>query len=441
MGFTAVKQSDFHAYLRGVSSRFTPATYSLLSHNCNNFSHEVVRFLTGTDMPAYITGLPEEALNSPMGAMLRPVIQNMEQQIKQQGGMSAIPWSVELLALPSSCSSPDRMHSPTAIEQQQTSASASLSHQSNIAAPATTILSPTSSAAPHHPHAALHLQHITASNKPLLSTDKKEKSFYALIKANDKKVPATAQLSVDERKVLDVLVEELGKEAGAASGAGYDEAAVERLFGRLLRDWPVETVFPVLGLFRVFVLRPSVAARYEDSVDATIKTLLTFVPADVSASSPPMAAQAMALCVVANLFARPSLASKLTTQPALLSASRSLLASPHQSVRVMAATILYNLSLALPRSDDDDTIELCTHLLEHVRSGEETDAETEYRSLLALGSLLYGNSALAGLVGSLEWDGKEVSGRFATDQRIGKVVADIDKMVVYEQQQLAASAD
>ncbi len=145
----------------------------------------------------------------------------------------------------------------------------------------------------------------------------------------------------------------------------------------------------------------------------------------------------MALCVVANLFARPSLASKLTTQPSLLSACRSLLSSPHQSVRVMAATVLYNLSLTLPRSDDDDTIELCTHLLEHVKSGERW--ETEYRSLLALGHLLYGNSALAGLAGSLEWDGKEVAGRFGSDQRIGKVVADMDKMVVYEQQQMAAA--
>ena len=434
MGFTAVKQADFHAYLRGISSRYTPATYSLLSHNCNNFSHEVVRFLTGTDMPAYITGLPEEALNSPMGAMLRPVIMNMEQQIKQSGGMSAIPWSVELLDLPSSCSAPDRMHTPTATEQQQTSAAANLSHQHNISAPATTILSPTASSTPHHPHAALQLQVVSAGNKPLLSTDKKEKSFWALVKANDKKVKEELRLKDDERKTFETLVDELGKDTPTLTAE--QEASAERLFGRLLREWPAETVFPVLGLLRVFVLRPSVAARYEDSVDGTVKALLTFVPSDVSASSPPMAAQAMALCVVANLFARPSLASKLTTQPSLLLACRSLLSSPHQSVRVMAATVLYNLALTLPRSDDDDTIELCTHLLEHVKT--EADAETEYRSLLSLGHLLYGNSALAGLAGSLEWDGKEVAGRFVTDHRIGKVVTDIDRMVQYEQQQMAA---
>merc|ERR1719223_2600344 len=56
MGETDVPQALFHEFLRTVSPRFTQATYSLLRPNCNNFSSECARFLTGRDVPEYITG-------------------------------------------------------------------------------------------------------------------------------------------------------------------------------------------------------------------------------------------------------------------------------------------------------------------------------------------------------------------------------------------------
>jgi hypothetical protein len=96
IGRTQVSQGAFHEWLRGIAHRFTPQTYSLLNHNCNNFSSEVCRFLTGQDIPSYITGLPADALNSPMGMMLRPMIENMERQAKMQGGNSHpgfVPWN------------------------------------------------------------------------------------------------------------------------------------------------------------------------------------------------------------------------------------------------------------------------------------------------------------------------------------------------------------
>ena len=41
--------------------------YDLFKNNCNNFTDEAVNFLTGLHIPSFITGLPEEVLNTPMG--------------------------------------------------------------------------------------------------------------------------------------------------------------------------------------------------------------------------------------------------------------------------------------------------------------------------------------------------------------------------------------
>ncbi|KAJ0843254.1 putative PPPDE peptidase domain, PPPDE putative peptidase domain superfamily [Helianthus annuus] len=55
-------------YLHEISPRYTQESYSLMTHNCNNFSNEVTQFLVGTSIPDYILNLPNEVMSSPMGA-------------------------------------------------------------------------------------------------------------------------------------------------------------------------------------------------------------------------------------------------------------------------------------------------------------------------------------------------------------------------------------
>lgn len=57
-------------YLEEISPRYTAETYSLLTHNCNNFSNEVAQFLVGASIPDYILQLPNEVMSSPMGALI-----------------------------------------------------------------------------------------------------------------------------------------------------------------------------------------------------------------------------------------------------------------------------------------------------------------------------------------------------------------------------------
>ncbi|XP_077249492.1 uncharacterized protein LOC143889178 [Tasmannia lanceolata] len=82
LGVTHVPKEFFEEYLQEISPRYTAETYSLLSHNCNNFSNEVAQFLVGATIPDYILQLPNEVMNSPMGLMILPMIQQLEMTLR-----------------------------------------------------------------------------------------------------------------------------------------------------------------------------------------------------------------------------------------------------------------------------------------------------------------------------------------------------------------------
>lgn len=90
LGVTHVPKDVFEMYLQEISPRYTAETYSLLTHNCNNFSNEVAQFLVGANIPDHILQLPSEVMNSPMGALIMPMIQNLETTLKA-GAVPQVP--------------------------------------------------------------------------------------------------------------------------------------------------------------------------------------------------------------------------------------------------------------------------------------------------------------------------------------------------------------
>ncbi|ESQ49324.1 hypothetical protein EUTSA_v10021308mg [Eutrema salsugineum] len=82
LGQSHIPQDVFEMYLQEISPRYTADSYNLLTHNCNNFSNEVAQFLVGKGIPDYILQLPNEVLNSPMGGLLMPMIQNLETTLR-----------------------------------------------------------------------------------------------------------------------------------------------------------------------------------------------------------------------------------------------------------------------------------------------------------------------------------------------------------------------
>lgn len=57
----------FMEMLRDIMPRFTIETYDLFRNNCNNFTDACCELLLGHGIPADITGLPMEFLQTPMG--------------------------------------------------------------------------------------------------------------------------------------------------------------------------------------------------------------------------------------------------------------------------------------------------------------------------------------------------------------------------------------
>jgi len=86
MGVTGIPQSVFHQFLREIAPRFSMDKYDLFKHNCNTFANEAMNFLNGKNIPEYITGLPDEFLNSAAGQMLKPMIDQMQQGAMAQYG-------------------------------------------------------------------------------------------------------------------------------------------------------------------------------------------------------------------------------------------------------------------------------------------------------------------------------------------------------------------
>ncbi|MED6119393.1 hypothetical protein PIB30_011458 [Stylosanthes scabra] len=90
LGVTHVPKDVFEMYLQEISPRYTAETYSLLTHNCNNFTNEIAQFLVGSTIPEYILQLPNEVMSSPMGGLILPMIQNLEATLKS-GGVPQVP--------------------------------------------------------------------------------------------------------------------------------------------------------------------------------------------------------------------------------------------------------------------------------------------------------------------------------------------------------------
>ncbi|KAI0763635.1 PPPDE putative peptidase domain-containing protein [Trametes elegans] len=77
MGETSIDEETFNEYLEEMRDHYAPDKYHLLEFNCNSFTNDVVGFLIGGSIPAWIKDLPSDFLSTPFGAALRPTIDAM----------------------------------------------------------------------------------------------------------------------------------------------------------------------------------------------------------------------------------------------------------------------------------------------------------------------------------------------------------------------------
>lgn len=56
MGETELDEETFNEYIESLSEEYTAEKYHLMEFNCNHFTADVVGFLTGGVIPAWISG-------------------------------------------------------------------------------------------------------------------------------------------------------------------------------------------------------------------------------------------------------------------------------------------------------------------------------------------------------------------------------------------------
>ncbi|KAJ6508961.1 PPPDE putative peptidase domain-containing protein [Mycena sanguinolenta] len=77
LGETSIDQETWEEYLQEMRDHYTADKYHLLDFNCNSFTNDCAGFLTGCEIPRFVSELPSDFLSTPFGAALRPTIDAM----------------------------------------------------------------------------------------------------------------------------------------------------------------------------------------------------------------------------------------------------------------------------------------------------------------------------------------------------------------------------
>jgi hypothetical protein len=83
MGRTELPIEVVEEYVQSLESIYTPESYDLFLHNCNNFSQDLCMFLVGKSIPEKISSLPETFLKTPIGQMMRGQIDQSMRRMTQ----------------------------------------------------------------------------------------------------------------------------------------------------------------------------------------------------------------------------------------------------------------------------------------------------------------------------------------------------------------------
>lgn len=361
LGRTHIPDAMIREFVDGVRPRYNPATYSLLSHNCNNFSDELASFLTGHGIPRDIVGLPDEVLATPLGAMLRPFIEQMERQQKSMYGTSA--------TLTTPALARQQPQQPQQPQLQQT--------QPQQPQPQP---QPKQQPQPQQPQPQGDSL-LASNNAPLLSAQRVYKPFVQKLRASGRVAEG----------VLASLEAALGAPTPAEARA---DPAVAAFFEGALRTWPVPECTPALYVVREVLVLPAYGAHYAAHPEGLGALCAGLARCGVAGARP--APCLLAMAAATNLFACAAVGARLRSTAAALHAL--LFATALQNVQSAApavcetaAALAYNFTLAPLAATDDELATLVRSLaaaLSRSARAPAGDAELERRCLLALGHLL-----------------------------------------------------
>uniref|UniRef100_K3WZI6 PPPDE domain-containing protein n=1 Tax=Globisporangium ultimum (strain ATCC 200006 / CBS 805.95 / DAOM BR144) TaxID=431595 RepID=K3WZI6_GLOUD len=397
LGTTSVPMERFEDFLQQISPRFTTMTYDLLRNNCNNFSNELSMFLVGTGIPQHILDLPNEALSTPLGAMLRPMIENMQREMNATGAQPfAIPFNDPSLA-----------NAPVAASASASTSSVALSSRRfKISGKPT-----------------LHLARIVARVDEL-----NEKSSVGIL--TDEEIAALRKLPTQVTDNVDLRVLE---------GATTQEESVQlwKILVKLLSEEHGSLFFfPALGIFRVLLLLPVKSTEILEMKNKCFDQLLLVT--ENSSVDLPDAHVILLLSVLVNGFVNP-VASELVLSRSvrfLPFAFSAITDSSNHEVRVLGANLISNCCLALKIEEEVVITAVICGAVETLDrlSRDQYQSPTQQQAIegviVGIGSLLYNFEAARSL--SVELGLPEVLRRLHTTSslvRIQPLLSEIVAMI------------
>lgn len=319
LGDTPKTQAQLEEFLRANAYRFTGDTYDLLRHNCNNFSDDVATFLVGHGIPRAILDLPNEALSTPLGAMFRPMLENMQ---RDMGGAHAFgnPFNDTTLG-----------SSPLGFGGASTASSSAPVAPSRIAT-----LS----------------RKFTVSSSPTLHLDKIVRRIESLTTQQHPKCLRDADLAALRELQLVMATHRVDFSQAAGSTKPSDTGILQwwKIVETLVQQGPLSPVFfPALGLFRVVLLLPTRSLDVLEIKTKCLDDLLRATESETTVLSP--AQTVLLLTVLVNGFANPAATELLQARalhflPFVFRAITDTNVK-NQDVRVMSAKLISNCCLAM----------------------------------------------------------------------------------------------
>ncbi|CAG8976901.1 hypothetical protein HYALB_00003512 [Hymenoscyphus albidus] len=461
LGTTELPMEVIQEYLESLKEIYTQDAYNIWTHNCNNFANDFATFLLGKGIPEYITNLPETFLNSDFGRAMVPKINRMvEKRQNKNGGLLGLAEPNNALMTHEQISSSVRaVTTPVALEttlMEAKRASAVIFFTSATCAPCKKLYPLYDQLAAETAHKVILIQvDISRSyDIGMKYSIKSTPTFISFLHGEQQEIWSGADAAKLEGNVrmlarmafpphkheslalpalrgaittpvLYSKIPPLGK-LKAKMGAAADDSSITEVMGfvaaraegksaethlpdldafsRFLRSapakLPTEIMFTVVDLLRVALVDPRLSGYYaEEKAHLTIAPILSYVN---HLKDCPYSLRLVTLQMACNLFSSPLypnhiLSCPTMTKPIMDLVTTSLLDDKHQTVRIAAASLSFNITTANGKLrlqehrdglSEDDQVELAASLLEAIIV-EEQSPEALKGFLLALGYLTY----------------------------------------------------
>eukprot|EP00656_Telonema_subtile_P011082 TRINITY_DN15443_c0_g1_i1.p1 TRINITY_DN15443_c0_g1~~TRINITY_DN15443_c0_g1_i1.p1 ORF type:complete len:456 (-),score=68.83 TRINITY_DN15443_c0_g1_i1:57-1424(-) len=345
IGKTTVPLRLLSRFLDALQGKYVADTYHLLDNNCNNFTADLSMFLTEKSIPEHIVGLPERVLASPLGKLIRPLIDNMERLMSGSTNPGASP---------------------------------------NTANTGSVLLVNSAQ------KALFPLADVPAVTMKLLA-------FHELIAQGSEGVPTELALSAEDRLALEEfspLVDEGMTIDPPEARAGLT------LLDKLVLTWPEQYVYPALDLIRVIAGRqPLLVTKHYCKNPRALDKLLKLCSTDGVPVYP--AVQLMTLKLCCNLSSCTE-GSKLLFGGdyvgALFGTVANNLLHDNRVVLLTAASVVFNCASLLHLLQTKVLVSLLAGLMHAVPRLDRGDRTCTFRVLLALGVLMWNNPVCHSLV-------------------------------------------